>query len=246
VIADRLGRAGLATTRRSDLGSTIIFHALAAGDVDVYVDYSGTIWANQMHRTDAPGRAAVVAQLAQWLHEKYGILDLGSLGFENAYVLAMRTDRARALHIASLADLAGSAPRMKIGGDYEFFSRPEWASVVKAYGLHFAVQRTYQPTFMYRALNDGDVDVIAGFSSDGRIAQYQLTLLSDPKSALPPYDAVLLVSAKRAHDPAFVNALKPLIGRIDLITMQRANLMVDGEKRTPEEAAHWLESKIQQ
>jgi osmoprotectant transport system permease protein len=244
VIANRLDKAGFQTTRRSDLGSSIIFHALAADDIDLYVDYSGTIWANQMRRTDSPGRAAVLAQLAQWLHQKYGILDLGSLGFENAYVLAIRTDRARALHIASLADLAAQAPRMKIGGDYEFFSRPEWASVVKTYGLHFAVQRSYQPTFMYRALNDGDVDVIAAFSSDGRIAQYRLTLLTDPKSALPPYDAVLLVSPKRARDAGLVRALKPLIGAIDLATMQHANLMVDAEKRTPEEAARWIQTRM--
>jgi osmoprotectant transport system permease protein len=244
VVADRLDGAGIPSTRRSDLGSTIIFRALASSDLDVYVDYSGTIWANQMHRRDAPGRAAVLKQMAAWLKARYGILDLGSLGFENAYVLAIRRDRSQALGIRTLADLAAYAPRMKIGGDYEFFSRPEWASVVKAYGLHFAVQRSYQPTFLYRAINDGDVDVIAGFSSDGRIAQYQLTLMSDPKSALPPYDAVLLVAPKRANDARFVAALKPLVGKIDLPSMQRANLMVDRDKRTPEDVAHWLERRI--
>jgi osmoprotectant transport system permease protein len=244
LIADQLDKAGIPNTRRSDLGSTIVFRALAAGDVDVYVDYSGTIWANQMHRRDAPGRAEVLKQMAAWLKARYGILDLGSLGFENAYVLAMRRDRANALGIRSLADLATYAPRMKIGGDYEFFSRPEWAAVVNAYRLHFAVQRSYQPTFLYRAVNDGDVDVIAGFSSDGRIAEYGLTLLSDPKSALPPYDAVLLVSPKRAHDGNFVAALKPLVAKISLTHMQKANLMVDRDKRTPEEVAHWLEHQI--
>jgi osmoprotectant transport system permease protein len=241
LIADRLERAGVPTTRRSDLGSTIVFRALAGGDIDAYVDYSGTIWANEMHRSDMPGRAAVLRQLAQWLTAKYGIADLGSLGFENAYVLAMRSDRAAALHIATLADLTAYAPRMKIGGDYEFFSRPEWASVVKTYGVHFAVQRTYQPTFMYRALNDGDVDAIAAFSSDGRIAQFGLKLLGDPKSALPPYDAVLLVSPRRAHDTVFLAALKPLLGKISLDRMQHANLLVDQEKQTPEQAAEWLQ-----
>ena len=244
LIADRLQSAGFPTTRRSDLGSTIIFRALAAGDIDAYVDYSGTIWANEMHRSDMPGRTAVLRQLAEWLKAKYGIADLGSLGFENAYVVAMRRDRAAALHIATLADLAAYTPRMKIGGDYEFFSRPEWANVVKTYGVHFAVQRSYQPTFMYRALNDGDVDAIAAFSSDGRIAQYGLKLLNDPKSALPPYDAVLLVSAKRAHDTAFIAALKPLLDRISLDRMQHANLLVDQEKQTPEQAAEWLERQI--
>lgn len=245
LIADGLQRAGIPTTRRSDLGSTIIFHALAAGDIDTYVDYSGTIWANEMHRADMPGRAAVLQQMSGWLTAKYGIADLGPLGFENAYVLAMRKDRAAELHIETLADLATYAPRMKIGGDYEFFARPEWANVVNAYGIHFAVQRTYQPTFMYRALNDGDVDAIAAFSSDGRIAEYGLKLLGDPKSALPPYDAVLLVSPKRAHDSAFVAALRPLIGRISLERMQRANLLVDQEKQTPERAAGWLAKQIE-
>jgi osmoprotectant transport system permease protein len=246
LIGDRLRTAGIASVRRIDLGSSVIFRALTASDVDVYVDYSGTIWANEMRRTDMPGRAAVLSQMAQWLKTKHGILDLGPLGFENAYVLAMRRDRADALGIRSLADLAAYAPRLKIGGDYEFFSRPEWASVAKTYGLHFAVQRSYQPTFLYRAINDGDVDVISAFSSDGRIAEYDLRLLADPKSALPPYDAVLLVSPKRAHDAKLIAALTPLIGRIDLATMQRANLMVDRDKRTPEDVARWLEEHIGQ
>lgn len=243
LMADRLSEAAIPSSQRSDLGSTIVFDALVAGDIDGYVDYSGTIWANHMHRTDNPGRAAVLAQMKPWL-KAHNIVYLGPLGFANAYVLAMRRDRAQALGIHSLADLAARAPAMRIGGDYEFFSRPEWTAVVKAYGLHFSVQRSYQPTFMYRALNDGDVDVIAAFSSDGRIAQYNLILLADPKSALPPYDAVLLVSAKRARDTKFIAALKSLVGKLDLSLMQRANLMVDRDRRTPEEVAHWVESQI--
>lgn len=244
LMTGRLDKAGIPASQRSNLGSTIIFHALQAGDIDAYVDYSGTIWANHMHRTDNPGRAAVLAQMAPWL-KAHNILYLGPLGFANAYVLAMRRDRAQALGVHSLADLAGHAPEMKIGGDYEFFSRPEWTSVLKAYGLHFAVQRSYQPTFMYRALNDGDVDVIAAFSSDGRIAQYNLILLADPKFALPPYDAVLLVSAKQARNAKLIAALKPLVGKLDLSLMQRANLMVDSDKRTPDDVARWLESRME-
>ncbi len=150
----------------------------------------------------------------------------------------MRGDRAKALGIETLADLAAYAPRLKVGGDYEIFSRPEWAAVVKAYGMHFALQRQYQANFMYRALVDGDVDVIAAFSSDGRIAQYDLKLIADPKQALPPYDAVLLVSPRHAQDDKFLAALKPLLGSLDLATMQQANLMVDRpiDKKTPEES----------
>lgn len=244
LVSDQLARVGIPANRRSGLGSTIIFRALATGDIDVYVDYSGTIWTNQMHRSDSPGRAEVLRQTAKWLTARYGILDLGPLGFENAYVLAMRSDRAKGLGIRSLADLALYAPRLKIGGDYEFFSRPEWSKVANAYGINFLAQRSYQPTFMYRALQDGDVDVIAAFSSDGRIAEYNLRLLSDPKSALPPYDAILLVSPKRAGDAKVTAALKPLIRKLNLPLMQRANLMVDRDKRTPEDVAKWLAKNI--
>jgi osmoprotectant transport system permease protein len=246
LMQQRLERAGFATVRRDGLGTTVMFRALAAGDIDVCMNYTGTVWANEMHRTDMPGRAAVMTQMTAWLAKTYGIRVLGSFGFEDAYALAMRRDRADALRIDTIADLAAHAPEMKVGGDYEIFSRPEWRKVTGAYGLHFAEQRQYQSNFMYRAVKSGDVDVIAAFSSDGRIAQYDLKLLADPKHAWPPYDAVLLISPKHAHDEKLIAALKPLIGAIDLKTMQQANLMVDRDtdKKSPEETARWLDAKI--
>ena len=246
LISNKLAAVGIDSTERDDLGSSVIFRALAAGDVDVYVDYSGTIWTNAMKRSDMPGRQAVLDGIAAWTAKTYGIRDLGPLGFENAYALAMRSDKAKALHIKTLADLAQHARDLKIGGDFEIFSRPEWRAVAKAYGLNFATRRQYQPNLMYRALLSGDVDVITAFSSDGRIAQYGLTVLTDPKGALPPYDAILLVSPGHASDAALLRALKPLIGAIDLSTMQHANLMVDraDDKQSPQQTAQWLEQRL--
>jgi osmoprotectant transport system permease protein len=245
LIQKRLTAAGFASARRDGLGSTVAFHALTTGDLDISIDYTGTIWANEMKRTDQPGRAAVMAQMTAWLEKTYGIRVL-PLGFENAYAVAMRRDRADAMHIATLADLAAHAGAMTIGGDYEIFSRPEWRAVTAAYGFKFSRQRQYQSDFMYRAVASSDVDAITAFSSDGRIAEYNLRLLSDPKGAFPPYDTVVLISAKHAHDEKLLTALKPLVGAIDLKTMQQANLMVDREKdkRTPEETADWLAAQI--
>jgi osmoprotectant transport system permease protein len=112
--------------------------------------------------------------------------------------------------------------------------------------MRFGTRRQYQPNLMYSALVSGDVDVITAFSSDGRIAQYGLTVLTDPKGALPPYDAILLVSPAHANDRAFLDALKPLIGAIDLKTMQQANFMVDrtDDKKSPLEAARWLQQRL--
>jgi osmoprotectant transport system permease protein len=242
LLADRLKQNGYATSTKSNLGSSIAFSALSAGEIDLYVDYSGTLWTSQMHRTDMPGRARMLADITAWLNQR-GIAVAARLGFENAYVLAMRADRARMLHIESLSDLAAH-PGLKMGGDFEVFSRPEWKSVERAYGPDFAVKRQYQPEFLYRAVDSGDVDVISAFSSDGRVARYGLALLADPKGALPPYDALLLVSQKHLGDAKFMAALASLDGAIALPVMQAANLLLDQGGKTPAEAAKWLNARI--
>jgi osmoprotectant transport system permease protein len=246
LIAGRLERAGARVARKEDLGSAVAYRALAAGELDVYVDYSGTLWTNTLGRTDNPGRQAVLDGLTAELKRRDGVLVLGSLGFENAYAFAMRADRARALGVASIADLAREAPGLTLGSDLEFLSRPEWKAVEAAYALRFRTQRSFQPTFMYRALAGGEADVISAFSSDGRIAADRLVVLSDPKGAIPPYDAVVLISPKRAQDRRLVDALRPLIGKIPVEAMRAANYSVDRDvgKSTPAEAARGLEQRL--
>ncbi len=157
----------------------------------------------------------------------------------------MRADRAQALGIKSLADLANH-PDLRIGGDFEIFSRPEWRAVAAAYGLGALKRRQYQPDFLYRAVTSGDADVVSAFSSDGRIARYGLVILEDPRAALPPYDAMLLVGPAHAHDAKFIAALKPLIGSISLTLMQQANLSVDRDrdKQTPAATAMWMDQRL--
>jgi len=242
LMAGKLEGQGASVQRRVNLGSAVAYRALAAGEIDAYVDYSGTLWANVLNRTDNPGRQAVLDGLRTELKTRDGVVLLNALGFENAYALAMRRDRAEALGVKTLADLAVKAPQLTMGGDLEFFSRPEWAAVVKAYGLQFKAKRQFQPTFMYRALESREADVISAFSSDGRIAADDLVLLADPKGALPPYDAVILVSPKRAQDRRLLDALTPLGGSIDVKAMQAANYAVDRDtgKKSPAEAAGML------
>ncbi|HUO13219.1 MAG TPA: glycine betaine ABC transporter substrate-binding protein [Caulobacteraceae bacterium] len=246
LIANRLEAEGARVSRKEDLGSVIAYDALKAGEIDAYVDYSGTLWANVLKRNDNPGREAVLAELTRALKARDGVTVLGSLGFEDAYALAMRRQQAEALHIRSLADLADHAGQLTLGADLEFLSRPEWRSVRDAYGLSFKRQVQYQPTFMYRALMSGQADVISAFSSDGRIAADDLVVLADPRQALPPYDAVLLVSPKRADDPRLMAALKPLVGAIPVQAMREANLSVDrdNDKASPAQAARALATKL--
>jgi osmoprotectant transport system permease protein len=246
LIAQRLQAAGLSATTREGLGSNVIFDALVSGDIDVYVDYSGTLWLNQFHHTDIKPRDELLRELKATLAQQNVTL-LGELGFQNAYALVLPRKRAEALGIHSIADLASHAPAMSIAADYEFFSRPEWAALRKAYRLSFRTQRQMQPDFMYAAVASGEVDVIAGYTSDGLIAKYDLVTLDDPRHAIPPYDAIVLLAPKRASDSALRGALQPLLGKIKVETMREANLRAAGGDgaSSPAAVARWLWGKIE-
>ena len=246
LIGQRLEAAGARVAHKDALGSAIVFRALAAGDVDTYVDYTGTLWTNVLRRTDRVSREAMLTELTATLRERYGVEVLGPLGFENAYALAMKPDRATALGIATVADLAPRAPRLRLGSDTEFLRRPEWMALKEAYGLAFGEEKSFNPTFMYRALADGSVDVISAYTSDGRIAADNLVVLADPKGAIPAYDAVLLISPHRRDDPVLRSALAPLLGAVDVARMRQANYMVDraAGKVPVREAARFLAAAL--
>ncbi len=241
LIGSRLEHAGYRVAYREGLGSAVAFRALAGGDIDVYVDYAGTVWTGPMGRTDPAQPRVMLAGIAAWMAAGPHTALVGPLGFENAYALAVRPGQG----LASIADLAAAAPRLTLGADLEFLERPEWRAIRDAYHLNFRATRAYSPTFMYRALASGQADVISAFSSDGRIAAEHLVVLADPRQAVPHYDALLLVSPARAHDARFLAALKPLVNSIPVERMRQANYMVDRDrtKATPEAAARWLEGR---
>jgi osmoprotectant transport system permease protein len=245
LIAQRLRAAGFSASSREGLGSNVTYDALVSDDIDVYVDYSGTLWANQFHHSDIRPRAQLLDELKAILARQKVTL-LGELGFENAYALVMPRGRAEQLGIHSIADLVSHAPDISMAADYEFFSRPEWKGLQKAYGLQSRAQRQMQPDFMYAAVASGEVDVIAGYTSDGLIAKYDLVVLEDTKHAIPPYDAIVLLAPKRAGDQALRAALQPLLGRIDISTMREANLRAAGGDgaSSPDAVARWLWDKI--
>ncbi|WP_294394622.1 glycine betaine ABC transporter substrate-binding protein [uncultured Sphingomonas sp.] len=243
LIGLRLEQAGYQVRYREGLGSTVAFQALGRGDIDVYVDYAGTLWTGVMHRQDTAPRDVMLAGIEAWMAQRPKTALIGPLGFQNAYALAMRGGGGGVATIDALAARAGA---LTLGADLEFLDRPEWRALQRRYGLSFRAGRAYSPTFMYRALASGQVDVISAFSSDGRIAADRLTVLADTRGAIPRYDAILLVSPGHARDERMTRALRPLVNAIPVEAMRRANLMVDRDtnKATPEAAARWLDRAI--
>mgnify|MGYP001178382306 CR=1 FL=1 len=220
---------GRPTTQMQSLGSMVAFDALAAGAIDAYVDYTGTLWANVMGRTTVGmDRALVLSEVRTFLADHHGIHMAATLGFENAYAIAVRAQDAERLRLTRICDLIPFASTLSMGGDFEFFSRPEWVAIRNIYGLAFEEQRTMDAGLMYQGVAGGAIDLISAYTTDGRINTYNLRVLEDDRFAIPPYDAVILVSARVTREwPDVFDALAGLNNTIDVNAMRRMNLEVD-------------------
>ena len=240
VLAHLLGQwvereTGRPTTQMQSLGSMVAFDALVAGDIDVLVDYTGTLWANVLGRTTVGmDRATVLAEVEAFLAEQHGIQIAATLGFENAYAVAARAEDADRMQWTRISDLAPMAPTLSMGGDFEFFSRPEWVSIRDTYGLALEELRTMDAALMYQAVAEGAVDLISAYTTDGRIIAYDLRVLEDDRAAIPPYDAIIVVSERLAREwPEVAAALTRLEGAIDVDAMRKMNLEVDEGGTSP-------------
>lgn len=237
---------GSAARALDSLGSTVLFDALRSGEIDVGVDYSGTLALTALGIAD-PGtdRALLLERVKGALASEHHVHLVAALGFENTYALAMRAEHAARLGVSSIGGLAAHAPQLKVGGDYEIFQRPEWRSLEQRYGLRFGEQRSMDPSLLYEAARSEAVDVISAFSTDGRIVAYDLTVLDDDAHAIPPYDAVILVSDRLMRTrPDVVEGLEALEGAIDASEMRRLNAAVDEDGETPDAVARgWLAAR---
>ncbi|MBL8797107.1 MAG: ABC transporter permease/substrate-binding protein [Planctomycetia bacterium] len=245
VLAERIRDAGIPVKVRRGLAENVQFQALCDGSVDVCVEYTGNIWAREMKERGFLERDEMFKKISQWLHDRHGVECLGKLGFENAYALAVPEALAQQMGLTKIGDLKEHAPTWEIAGDSQLFDpRPEWVAVKDKYKLEFKKERTLNPALMYDIVGQKDVQVIAAYTSDGRIRAKNLRLLQDPEKAFPPYDAILLLSRRAAARPELVESLKPLLGAIDLEKMQQANLRVDVEHQPAERAARELAGKL--
>ncbi|PQO27002.1 ABC transporter permease/substrate-binding protein [Blastopirellula marina] len=219
------------TEVKAGLGSTVVLDSLERGEIDCYVDYTGTLWAIEMERSDNVSSAEMMIDIGTYLKDKSGVLALGPLGFRNDYVFAMRKGQADELDIQSIDDLVPHAGKLTAACEIEFWSRPEWAAVQSKYGLQFGQTKSMDANLMYGALSRGDADVIVAYRTDGRLASGEFVELEDPRFALPPYDAVLLVSPRLAKDRAATEKLRNLVNTISTEKMRKANGTVDIDKK---------------
>ncbi|MHB8500956.1 MAG: glycine betaine ABC transporter substrate-binding protein [Candidatus Acidiferrales bacterium] len=229
-------RTGIPVERKSNLGGTLLVHkALLAGDIDLYVEYTGTALTAVLN--ESPGSdssAAIYARVKQQYAQRFNLELTEPLGFENTFAMVIRRDDAQRLHLRTMSDLAPVYPKWRVGVGYEFLERPDgfrgWSG---RYALHFAAPPNVMDLgLLYRALVDHQVDIVAGNSTDGLIDSLHLLALEDNLHYFPPYDAVPIVRRSALEKfPQLRLALADLGGKITAAEMRRLNAEVDADQR---------------
>ena len=231
-------KTGITVERKANLGGTLLVQkAMQSGDLDLYVEYTGTaltaVLKEPLGNDDA---ATIYKRVKQAYAQRFQMEVTEPLGFENTFAMVIRSDDARRYNLHRLSDIAPLAPKWRIGVGYEFEERADgFRGLSDRYNLHFAAPPTAMDLgLIYRALADKKVDIVAGNSTDGLIEALHLVALEDDRHFFPPYDAVPIVrKSTLANFPQLRAALADLAGKLTAADMRHLNYEVDADQRDP-------------
>jgi osmoprotectant transport system substrate-binding protein len=226
-------KTGIPVERKTNLGGTLLVHkALLAGELDLYVEYTGTALTAVLNETPQSDSNAVYHRVKQLYSDRFHLEVTEPLGFENTFAMVIRGGDAKNLHLQKISDIAPLAPKWRAGVGYEFLERPDgFTGLTQNYGLHFAESpKVMDLGLIYRALADHQVDIVAGNSTDGLIDALGFVALADDRHYFPPYDAVPIVrQSTLARFPQLRAALADLAGKLTAADIRRLNYAVDAQ-----------------
>jgi len=247
IVAQMLEARNVEVERRFDLGGNLSHSALVATQIDLYPEYTGTSFSQILHHPPISDPRAVYDQVKREYAEQFKVEVSTPLGFENTFAILVRGEDARRLKLKTISDAAQYTPRWRTGFGHDFISRADgYPGFSRIYGLSFAeTPREMALDLTYAALASHKVDLIAGNSTDGRIAALDLVQLEDDRRYFPPYEAVFLTRQDAlARVRALTEVLQRLGGAISTDEMRKLNYEVDGLKRDKKVVVHeWLLKK---
>ncbi|MDR2397277.1 MAG: hypothetical protein LBD74_00795 [Spirochaetaceae bacterium] len=229
----------LAVEYKHELSSNVVFTAIQSGTVDCYVDYTGTVYGNYLGYSEFRSAEEVYEIAVNSLKERYDILMLDPLGFNNTYTLSVRKDTAEQYGLKTYSDLARVSDNFILGATFEVLNRNDGiANLKKTYGMTFKDEKAIDGTLRYTALANDEIQVIDAFSTDGLLLEYDLAVLEDDLHFFPPYYAAPLIRAKTAEQyPQLLTLLKKLAYILDDQSMRALNYRVDVLKENPRDTA---------
>lgn len=246
IVAQKLEARGVTVERRFELGGNLPHEAMVSGTMDLYPEYTGTSYTAILRHAPLTDPRAVYDQVKREYAEKFKVEVSAPVGFENTFAILVRGDEARRLNLKTISDAAPHTRSWRAGFGQDFMSRQDgYPGFSKAYGLNFAEVREMDLSLTYIALSSRQVDLIAGNSTEGRIATLDLFQLADDRHYFPPYEAVYLVRQDTlARVPALGEVLNELANSISTDEMRRLNYEVDGNRRDPREVIkQWIGGK---
>jgi osmoprotectant transport system substrate-binding protein len=242
ILAQHLeARTGARVERRLDLGGMLLVHeALVVDQIDVYPEYTGTGLVNILKEQPVGGRDAVLNRVRQVYSERWHVEWMDPLGFDNPFVVAIRSEEANRLKISKLREAEGTERSWTLGEGLEFARRPDgMAALSSTYDLNLSGGvKTMDPGQLYTALGQGKITMAAGNMTDGALAKPEFTVLEDDRHVFGPYQACYIVQSDLfGRWPEARKAIGELSGKIDVAAMRRMNMMVESEHRPVGEVA---------
>ena len=230
-------RTGISVERKTNLGGTLLVQkAMLAGELDLYVEYTGTALTAVLSEAPQGDSKSVYERVKKEYAERFGLEVTEPLGFENTFAMVIRGEDAKKYNARRLSDITALAPKWRAGVGYEFLERPDgFNGLCERYDLKFGAKpRVMDLGLIYRALVDHQVDVVAGNSTDGMISALGLVALEDDRHYFPPYDAVpVLRQATLERFPTLSAVIGELAGKVSAADIRQMNYAVDGLHREP-------------
>jgi osmoprotectant transport system permease protein len=246
IVAQMLEAQNITVDRRFDLGGNLAHTALTAGQIDLYPEYTGTAFTAILQHAPVTDPKAVYEQVRREYAEQLNIQVSPPLGFDNTFAILVRGEDARKLNLKTVSDAARYSPQWQAGFGHDFISRQDgYPGFSRTYGLRFRAVREMALDLTYTALSSRQVDMIAGNSTDGRIASLDLVQLEDDRRYFPPYEAVFMTRRDTLPSvPALAGVLQKLGGAISTDEMRKLNYEVDGARRDKKVVVReWLVKK---
>jgi len=224
------------------IGETpILTKAIQKGDIDVYVEYTGTGLLTVLKDKYTPGMDAdlIYNKVKNGYDKKYQLEWLKPFGFENTYAMALNPETYKKLNIKTVSELVSHSSDLVLGAPTDFYEREDgYPALSKTYGLNFKSKESLDANLMYTAVKEGDVQVIPAFTTDGRIPRFHLGVLKDDKKYFPPYYAAPIVRKDTLEKyPKLEKVLNELEGKITNKDMAEMNARVDLDKADPKQVA---------
>ena len=244
ILAQMLERQDVSVTRQFELGGNLAHDGLLSGQIDVYPEYTGTAFTAILKHPPITDPQVVYDRTKAEYAERFNLVTSPPLGFSNDFAILVRGEMARKHNLKKISDAIAFSRDWQAGFGQDFMSRADgYAGFARSYGFNFARQpREMDLSLTYRALQSGELDIIAGNSTDGLIGVLDLFHLEDDRRYFPPYQAVFF--ARREVEVVMNDAFRKLQNAITPEEMRRLNYEVDGNKRAPKDVAReWLDVK---